>query len=102
MRISIVDTDAVILYDMTKPVHMSGCGRGHCTELRSSVMNEVKRYRVQRFWQIKTCPHCGRFMGYGESDRCLYLGNDEEAALEAYDQASISFLESAYESESVA
>ena len=102
MRISIVETDAVILYDMTKPVHMRGCGRGYCTDLRSSVVHEAKRYRVQRFWQIKTCPHCGRFMGYGEMDRCLYKGNDEAAALDAYEQASMQFLESAHEPQTAA
>jgi hypothetical protein len=95
MRVSILDSDAVILYDMYQPVHMRGCGRGHCSEVTSGVFEQGKRYRVQRFWEISTCSNCGRFMGYGERDRCLYFGNDADEALAMYHAEEERFLEAA-------
>ena len=90
LRVSIVDGDAVILFDLYASVTMSGCGR--CHDLKSGAFRQGKRYRVQRFWNIVTCPKCGRMEGYGDKDRTLYLGDSREEALAVYDQAMERFM----------
>jgi hypothetical protein len=40
---------------------------------------------------METCPYCGRPFGYARSDQTLYLGDSEEEALAAYQEAELSF-----------
>ena len=83
MRIAIVETDALILYDLHKGMHMAGCGL--CSDISCDSSGHGRRYRVQRFWNIQTCPRCGRLSGYGRNDETLYLGDSEVDALIIYD-----------------
>jgi hypothetical protein len=95
MRVAIVESDAVILYDLYQPVNITGCGHGRCEKMKHEVVPSGLRYRVQRFWEIDTCPQCGRLIGFGRDDRCVYLGDDEDEALAKYDEEAERFLRAA-------
>ena len=87
MRVAIVEQDAVVMYDLHEPVEIKSCGRGTCSPVSRQNSTFGSRYRVHRFWQIRTCPACGRLAGVAAEDRTLYLGDSEEDALEAYANA---------------
>jgi len=87
MRVAIVEEDAVVMYDLHQPVEIKSCGRGTCRPVSRQAPTYGKRFRVHRFWQIRTCPECGRLAGVAEQDRTVYLGDSEEEALEAYANA---------------
>ena len=89
LSVAIIDKDAIILYDLYKPLRIDGCGL--CSDLRFAASARGKRYRVQRFWDIKTCPRCGRLSGYGRDDETLYLGDSEAEAIAVYKAAVLRF-----------
>ena len=84
MRVAIVESDAVVMYDLHQPVEIKSCGRGTCRPVSRQQATFGKRYRVHCFWQIRMCPECGRMAGVAEQDRTVYLGDSEEDALKAY------------------
>ena len=92
MRVAIVEQDAVVMYDLHQPVEIKSCGRGTCRPVTRQAPTYGSRYRVHRFWQIKTCPECGRLAGVAEQDRTVYLGDSEEEALEAYANAEATLM----------
>jgi hypothetical protein len=92
MRVAIVEEDAVVMYDLHQPVELKACGRGTCRPVTRQAATLGKRYRVHRFWQIRTCPYCGRIAGVAEQERTIYLGDSEEDALEAYANAEASLM----------
>jgi hypothetical protein len=83
--------DAVVMYDLYQPLEIHGCGRGRCTDLTGEAADHGHRFRVTRFWDMETCPHCGRPFGYARNDQTLYLGDSEAEALSAYEAAELSF-----------
>src|SRR5689334_7007441 len=87
MRVAIVEQDAVVMYDLHEPVEIKSCGKVTCRPVSRQQATYGKRYRVHRFWQIRTCPECGRLAGVAEQDSTVYLGDSEEEALEAYADA---------------
>jgi hypothetical protein len=92
MRVAIVEEDAVVMYDLHEPVEIKSCGRGTCRPVTRQAATFGKRYRVHRFWQIRTCQHCGRLAGVADQDRTIYLGDSEEDALAAYANAEAALM----------
>ena len=91
MRCAQAGTDAVVMYDLYQPLAIQGCGRGRCSDLKGEAADNGPRFRVTRFWGMETCPVCGRAYGYAHADETLYLGDSQEAALQAYLSAEVSF-----------
>ena len=87
MRVAIVEDDAVVMYDLHQPVEIKSCGRGTCRPVARQAPTYGSRYRVHRFWQIRTCPECGRLAGVAEARPHRLPGDSEEEALEAYANA---------------
>ncbi len=92
MRVAIVEADAIVMYDMHQPVEIKACGRGTCRPVSRQQATEGKRYRVHRFWQIETCPSCGRIVGVAGQDRTVYFGDSEDEALQAYSTAEAALM----------
>jgi hypothetical protein len=84
-------TDAVVMYDLYKPLEIQGCGRGRCVDLSGEAATRGPRFRVTRFWGMETCPFCGRPYGYANIDETLYLGDSMDEAMSAYAAAESSF-----------
>ena len=72
------------MYDLHQPVEIKSCGHGTCRPVSRQDATFGKRYRVHRFWQIQTCPYCGRLAGVADRDRTVYYGDSEDEALSAY------------------
>ena len=92
MRVAIVETDAVVLYDLHQPVEIKACGRGRCRPVSHQDATYGRRYRVCRFWEIDTCQYCGRMSGFAARDRTLYYGDSEDEALTAYHSEEASLM----------
>ena len=92
MRVAIVEQDAVVMYDLHEPVEIKSCGRGTCRPVTRQAATFGKRYRVHRFWQIQTCPVCGRLAGVAEQDRTVYYGDSEDEAMAAYTNAEATLM----------
>ena len=82
-----IGTDAVLMYDLNLGLDIHGCGRLRCQDLKLAPSNGSRRFQVTRFWDMETCPSCGRIYGYARADRTLYLGDSRQEALAAFAEA---------------
>jgi hypothetical protein len=82
-----IGPDAVMMYDLHAGLDIRGCGRGRCQDLKVAAWAGGSRFRVTRFWEIESCPHCGRSYGFARADQTLYLGDSHQEALEAFAEA---------------
>jgi len=85
LRCAQVGTDAVVMYDLYQAIDIRGCGRGKCTDLSRDGSTNGRRDRVMRFWNMDTCPSCGRPYDYASADQTLYLGHSLQEAIEAFE-----------------
>ena len=92
MRVSIFDSDAVVMYDLHQPVEIPSCGKGNCRPVSRQGATPGRRYRVCRFLEVQTCRYCGRVTGVTGPEKTLYYGDSEDDALSAYAQGEESLL----------
>ena len=92
MRVSILESDAVVMYDLHEPVEIPSCGKGNCRPVSRQGATPGRRYRVCCFRSIETCRHCGRVSGVTGAEKTLYYGDSEDDALNAYAQGEEALL----------
>jgi hypothetical protein len=87
MRVAIVESDAVVLYDLHQPVEIRSCGGGRCHGVNRQAATPGRRYRVCRFFEVDVCPRCGQMSGATAGHRSLYYGDSQEDAQMTYARA---------------
>jgi len=88
-----IGTDAVMMYDLHLGLDIAGCGRLRCSDLKLPGSATSMRFQVTRFWEMETCPSCGRPYGFARADKTLYLGNSRQEALDAFAEAEVALLD---------
>jgi hypothetical protein len=82
-----IGSDAVMMYDLNLSLDIAGCGRLRCKDLKLPGSAHSMRFQVTRFWEMETCPSCGRPYGFARADKTLYLGDSRQDALDAFSAA---------------
>ena len=82
-----IGSDAVMMYDLHLGLDIAGCGRLRCRDLKIPGSPNGTRFQVTRFWEMETCPSCGRPYGFARADQTLYLGDSRQEALDAFAEA---------------